>query len=216
MAARLFSIVSIALIVLLALPLAGAAPLAEGKSRKKTITKTFSNSEFITIPAQPGGGVAGPYPSTIQVKKLKKGKIKDINVILRNYNLSNPDNASIMLTATHLPGRTATIMSEAPGSPALVDVTITLDDSAAEQIPSRGPIASGSFQPTNRGLQIDNFPAPAPTPSGNALLNVFNGGKANGTWQLFVFDHSTRGGGSLAGGWSLEITAKVKEKGKKN
>jgi hypothetical protein len=203
------------LIALLALPLAGPAPLAEGKSRKKTVTRTFSNATFITIPGERASGLAAPYPSTINVSGLKKGKILDVNVILRNLNHTSPDEIDVLLTAAHLPGRTATVMSDVGGNDDAVDVTLTLDDNSGSRLPGSGPLGSGTFQPANDGASVDDFASPAPAPNGNALLNQFNSAQANGQWQLFVVDDGGGDTGSIAGGWSLEIKAKIKEKKKR-
>ena len=200
------------LVALLALPLVEATPLADAKSKKKVVTKTFSNNSVVTIPGAGDEGPASLYPSTIQVSGLKKGKILDVNVILRNFNHTDTDEVDVLLVASHLPGRTATILSDI-GNADAVDLTLVLDDEAP--LPTIDPIVSGTFQPNNGGAFIDPFPAPAPTPSGNALLNVFDGGKANGQWQLFVVDDATADTGNFAGGWSIQIKAEVKEKVKK-
>src|SRR5687768_8773490 len=100
------------LVALLALPLVEATSPAEAKSQKKTVTKTFSNNSIITIPGAGDQGPAGLYPSAIQVSGLKKGKILDVNVTLRNFNHTDTDEVDVLLVATHLPGRTATILSD--------------------------------------------------------------------------------------------------------
>ena len=201
------------LVALLALPLVEATPLADAKSKKKVVTKTFSNNSVVTIPGAGDEGPASLYPSTIQVSGLKKGKILDVNVILRNFNHTDTDEVDVLLVASHLPGRTATILSDI-GNADAVDLTLVLDDEA--------PVAHDRSHrqrhiPAEQwsARSIDPFPAPAPTPSGNALLNVFDGGKANGQWQLFVVDDATADTGNFAGGWSIEIKAQVKEKDKK-
>jgi hypothetical protein len=198
------------LVALLALPLAEAPPLADAKLKKKIVTKTFSNSSVITIPGAGDEGPASPYPSAIRVGGLKKAKILDVNVTLRNFNHTDPDEVDVLLVASHLPGRTATILSDT-GNTDAINATLFIDDEAP--LPTQNDaIVSGTFQPNNGGAFVDPFPAPAPIPSGNALLNVFDGGRANGLWQLFIVDDAMADTGNFAGGWSIQIKAQVKEK----
>jgi MYXO-CTERM domain-containing protein len=68
-----------------------------------------------------------------------------------------------------------------------------------------GPLVPGTFKPTNFP-NADAFPAPAPAPSGGSALSVFNGTNPNGTWSLYVIDDAPSDGGSIGGGWSLNIT----------
>src|SRR5258708_24895352 len=48
-------------------------------------------------------------------------------------------------------GRSALIMSDAGGGNALVNVTLTFDDTAARLLPDSDPITSGTYQPTGSG-----------------------------------------------------------------
>jgi hypothetical protein len=88
-------------------------------------------------------------------------------------------------------------------------VTLDLDDQAANPLPA-GQLSEGRFKPTNLGAG-DTFPAPAPTPSGGSALSVFNGTNPNGTWNLYVVDDTDNASvGKFAGGWTLEIKARVR------
>jgi hypothetical protein len=96
-------------------------------------------------------------------------------------------------------------------------VTLRLDDEAATLLPDQ-PLHSGTFRPNNNSLDgIVGFNAPAPpVTSANAALSVFDGGDPNGTWRLFVQDrYGSVHSGIVAGGWTLEITAKGKAKKKR-
>ena len=53
---------------------------------------------------------------------------------------------------------------------------------------------------------LEDFPFPAPVPSGSSLLSFFNGTSPNGTWSLYVFDDLGGDIGSIDGGWDLTIT----------
>jgi hypothetical protein len=185
------------------------------KSKKKTVTKTFTDTAPITIPGTGTQGVANPYPSTIQVSGLKKGKILDVNVALNALSHTFPDDIDLLLAATQIPGINATIMSDVGGSTDAVNVNLVLDDAAPTQLPDGSPLVSGTFQPVNFEDLIDGFPAPAPTQTGGSSLAVFNNQNPNGTWQLFAFDDAAADTGNLAGGWALTIKAQIKEKQKK-
>jgi hypothetical protein len=194
----------------------GAGTIAvDAKKKTKKVTKKFSNSTAI---ASDGGGTATPYPSTIQVSGLKKGKILKIRVFLNDFSTDidpGPDDLDILLSASQLPGLTALIMSDGGGAQAANNVNLILDDAAANSLPDDGPLVSGTFKPTNASGTAKLFPSPAPTSSANSALSVFNGGNPNGTWQLWVNDAAGNGPSAFAGGWSIEITAKVKKKKKK-
>jgi hypothetical protein len=194
------------LIATLALPLAMTTQSVEAKSKTKTVT--FTSTAPITLP---GSGIASPYPSEIVVSGLKKGKILDVNVLINGYSEPVPDDIDVLLAATQLPGSNAIIMSDVGGAQAINNVNLVLDDAATSPLPDAGPIVSGTFQPTNASGSADTFPSPAPTPSGNSLLSVFNNQNPNGTWQLFINDNAGNGAGSI-NSWALQITAKVKKK----
>jgi hypothetical protein len=112
-------------------------------------------------------------------------------------------------------------MSDVAGNSDSVDLTLTLDDGAAEGLPGAYALASGSYRPSNRSFgmpsdPVDPIPAPPPPQHLDSdLLSAFDGANPNGAWQLFVFDDTTGDVGVVAGGWSLEITAKVKVKKRK-
>lgn len=198
------------LVASLALPVVDDPQSAQASKRFKNVHKTFSNTGQIAIP---GNGEATPYPTTIQVNGFKKGKIKDVNLTLRNFSHTFPDNVDVLLVAPN--GRNALVMSDVGGNDNADNLTITLDDDAVSGLPLSSQLSSGSFQPTNDG-GIDTLPAPAPLSSGNVALSVFNGANPNGQWQLFVRDDNPGDNGEIAGGWSLQITAKVKQHHKRH
>ena len=115
--------------------------------------------------------------------------------------VDNPNDVNVLLVATHLPGNDALVMCGVGGGTAVQALTLTLDDQAAAPLPT--PLVSGTFKPTSIGVAVDTFSAPAPAPSGNVALSVFNNGNPNGTWQLWVVDDSSTDVGSIAGGWSV-------------
>ena len=190
-------------------------------------TKSFSNSSSIQIPAdqRAAEGRASTHPSEIAVSGFKKGsKITNVRVNLNGLSHGFPDDLDLLLVGPK--GQNILIMSDVGGSVPVQDITLSLDDAFESNgegdLPDEQGIAPANtfnrFAPTNIGSG-DTFPAPAPTPSTANKLAVFNGTDPNGTWKLFAVDdeaHKVEAGqtpvdvGELAGGWSLEITAKSK------
>lgn len=193
------------LVASLALPAVEGTEPAQASKRFKNVHKTFSNSGQIAIP---GNGEATPYPTTIQVNGFKQGKIKDVNLTLFNFSHTFPDNVDVLLVSPN--SRNALVLSDVGGNDNADNLTITLDDDAVSGLPLASQLTSGSFKPTNDG-GIDTLPAPAPLSSGNVALVVFNGANPNGQWQLFVRDDNPGDNGEITGGWSLQITARVKK-----
>jgi subtilisin-like proprotein convertase family protein len=157
---------------------------------------TFSNPNTIVInDAAP----ATPFPSDILVSGLT-GTVFKVTVTLDNITHTFPADLAIMLEGPG--GQTAGLMGNAGGGgPGVVDVTITLDDDAASQIPE--PLVPGTYQPTTFGPLT--FPPPAPPPPYGETLSVLDGTNPNGTWHLWVRDDAPGDVGTI-GGWSLAIT----------
>lgn len=85
-------------------------------------------------------------------------------------------------------GRDRTVMSDAGASSDVSNINIILADETG-----------------------DTFPAPAPSsPIAEALLSGFDGANHNGTWGLYVNDDGNFQDGSIAGGWIIQITARVR------
>jgi subtilisin-like proprotein convertase family protein len=197
----------------LAVLLATAAPVAvtakPDGTRFKTVTRTFSNATPIEIPEE---DAANPYPSTIEATGFKQGKVRDVNVRLRDFSHVITQDVDILLVAPG--GRSAIILSDVAFGESVNNVTVTLDDQAAQPLPADDELVTGAFRPANLGDSNDPFPAPAPTPDGAVALAAFNGINPNGEWQLFVVDDQEGFTGSVAGGWELKLKVKVKKSGK--
>ncbi|MDQ3410659.1 MAG: hypothetical protein M3509_00925, partial [Chloroflexota bacterium] len=199
----------------LALLAGGTAVAAPGKQKKppkkpkfRTITRTFRNDSSIDIRDDT---IANPYPSTIKVSGFKQGKLLDVNVKLENLGHGDPSDIDVLLQAPN--GRRAIIMSDAGDAFDVTNITITLDDQAAEGLRFASPLSSGRFKPTNFGTVgsgDDAFPPPAPAgDTANVELATFDGINPNGTWRLFVVDDIDEGAGSI-GSWALTIKARVR------
>lgn len=134
----------------------------------------FSNPAAITVPDGPTNGsvVATPanlYPSNITVSGLGTS-VTDVNVTLRGLSATFPSDVDILLVAPS--GATAVIMSDAGGdgeNDVLINnVTFTIDDQAANQLPADTPISAGSWRPVDdddevfAALEASRHPRPQP------------------------------------------------------
>ncbi len=190
-------------------------------------TTTSYAAEFCnTAPIVGDNGVpaprpSNPYPSTITVSGLT-GTITDVNVRLLGVTtrpdggglhwaedldvlLAAPDNSNVIL------------MSDAGGnnsesSGPVSNVDLTFDQQAANLLPADSALFTGTFRPVNDDdvdPQItpdDQWPAPAPVPSGSTDLNTFNSLSPNGTWSVFAVDDYGQAAVDINGGWCIDIT----------
>ncbi len=164
-------------------------------------TRTSTSSEPITIN---DNAPANPYPSTIYVDNLG-GQITAISVTISNFTHTFPDDVDILLVSPS--GEKVTLMSDAGGNQPASNLTLTFANTATNQLPDAGPLASRTYQPTNyAGLgTADLFPAPAPgIPYTNTDLGTFVGLDPNGVWSLYVIDDNAEDAGRI-GGWSIRI-----------
>lgn len=165
------------------------------------LTVNFANPSAITIPLF---GNATPYPVTITVSGLS-GPITDLNVTLTGLTHEFINDVGALLVG---PGGQSVVLFDGIGGNTSIPnpVTIVLDDQAAQSLPS-GAIVSGTYKPTNNITSPpDTFPSPAPGLPYGSALSVFNGTNPTGTWRLFIEDFSPPFLGSVAGGFSLQIT----------
>lgn len=193
---------------------AAAGTGVETQSRAQaTKTKNFNNNGQIAInDSFTPPTVATPYPSTIKVGGFKKGKIKDVNVTLKGFGHQFSDDADVLLVSPK--GQNAVVMSDVGGNNLVGNATLKLDDESPSLLPDAtadGAPVSGTFKPANYvDFGADVFPAPAPAPGGGSALSIFDGKNPKGGWKLFVTDDASGGTGQFAGGWSLQIKAKVR------
>jgi subtilisin-like proprotein convertase family protein len=171
-------------------------------------TFTVSNPNGITIiDSGSPPTTADLYPSSISVSGLD-GSISQLTLTLDGLSHTFPSDLDIVLAGPH--GQLCMLMSEVGGSTRLPvsNLTLTLDDSAANSLPIDSMLVSGTFKPTRQfptlGFQFPN-PAPAGSSSAPASLSVFSGTDPNGTWSLYVVDESTPDSGTISGGWSMHV-----------
>lgn len=181
----------------------------DDRAAARTVRR-FANPAPIPIPDE--GQPPAFYPSTIDVRG-PKAAITDVDVTLHNFEHGDSDDIDILLVGPR--GQTAVIMSDVgAGDPPLriTDLTLILDDEAARSMPNAPPAfpvtGTERYRPTNAAIDdADSFPAPAPAnPSPSSALTRFDGTDPNGIWRHFVVDDLRLVDGSIAGGWSLEIT----------
>jgi len=213
---RLRTIAVLLLAVALAAALVALAALAgPAQARTRTVTKTFANTSAIEIPNNSDtqtNGVASPYPSNKGVSGLRRGRILDVNLILKNVSHTCLSDLDVLLVGPR--GQNALVMSDVGACTLTSDVTLTLDDEAINLVPADAALLSGSYRPNDDDIvnstDDDSLPLPAPTLSGGSALSVFDATNPNGTWQLYVEDQWAGDAGEFAGGWALTIEAKVR------
>jgi len=165
---------------------------------------TFCNATSIVMGAG-AGAPAAPFPSNIVVASLPP-LIAKVTVQINNFGHTFPDDVDMLLVGPG--GQNAIIWSDVGGTgpPGASGINITLDDAAASSLPDAGPLVSGTFKPTNSGVAVDTWSAPAPAPAGTSVLSVFNGTNPNGTWNLYVQDDGGGDGGSIGGGYCVTFS----------
>lgn len=158
----------------------------------------YSNTSPIDIP----DGKADPYPSVIAVPA--SAPVADVNVTITGFAHQIAYDVDVLLVGPT--GKTVVLMADNGNATPVTGVNLTFDDAATASLPATGtaPVVSGTFKPSNGGAF--NGTAPAPAGPYGATLSVFNGSSAAGDWSLYVFDDLGIFTGSIAGGWSLNIT----------
>lgn len=161
---------------------------------------TFANPTFISIPDH---GAATPYPSTVVVSGLT-GVVGKVTVTLDQVSHSFPDDINVLLVGPQ--GQNLLLVAGAGGGHPVTNLVLTFDDAATNSLPNSDELLSGTFKPTAYKT-VTVFPRPAPAGPHGTSLAAFNGSDPNGTWSLYVFDDTVGDAGSIAGGWSLTLSA---------
>jgi subtilisin-like proprotein convertase family protein len=163
---------------------------------------TWCNTGSIAVPSS---GPATPYPSHITVSGAGSA-ISLVTVDLADVAQTAPFDLEVLLVGPA--GQNLVLMSDVGGNTAVSGVDLTFADTAAGPIPPGGPLASGTFDPSDDDTDGADaqLPPPAPVVSGATTLATFNGTNPNGTWSLFVHDDASGDSGSIAGGWCLNVS----------
>lgn len=175
---------------------------------------TFSNTNFISLTENlTPPTLAVPYPSTDIVAGVSGQLVQKVTVTLQGFSHTFPSDATILLVGPE--GQESVLMANEGGQNKLsvTNLTLTLDDDATNPLPFNTSLTNGVFKPMNGyypGLPSD-LPPPAPPGSSNApaALSVFRNTNPNGIWNLFIVDDAEGDSGSIANGWSLNLTLAV-------
>jgi len=158
----------------------------------------FSNTNAITIR---DNSSALPYPSTIAVSGIT-GIVGKVTATLVNASHTFPQDVDALLVGA---SAQKTILMSGAGAAPLANATVTFDDSAAPLPDGSAQINTGSYHPASY-LPGLNLPPPARAGPYLAAMSVFNNANPNGTWSLYIADHSAGDSGAVAGGWNLALT----------
>ena len=170
--------------------------------------QTFTAPSAIQIPRNTvTQGPASLYPSPLTVSGAGS-TLTGLSVTFLDLSHAYPDDIDVLLVGPG--GQNVLLMSDAGGFSPITSLTLTFSDTAASFLADNTVLSSGTFKPTNYDAMgmVDSFASPAPNegPYGSAL-SVFNGTNPNGAWNLYVLDDTQGNAGSMAGGWSLTVTA---------
>jgi subtilisin-like proprotein convertase family protein len=174
-------------------------------------TLNFTNAAPITIN---DADVASPYPSTIAVAGVGTipATIGAVQVTINGFNHTFPDDVGMVLVG---PTGAALLLQDGAGDdPDMVNVTYTLSDTGATDLPSLTAWTAGTYQPTSY-FTGDSFPAPGPGttynnpgPAGGntaTFASTWAGTNANGNWALYVVDFTGGDLGLISGGWTISF-----------
>lgn len=191
--------------------LAGSAAVlavAAAPAIASAATRTFSTTGPVGLPAS---GPAGLYPWTIASSGMS-GTTTDVNVKLADLSHERVPDLDALLVGPN--GARTLFMSDIGDDTDIAPpgVDLTFNDSAAGNAPVGAPLISGSYRPTNGGIDPDTFVAPAPAGPYGATLAALKGAGPNGIWSLYLFDDDGMLGdpaAGLLGGWSVTITSQT-------
>ncbi len=166
-----------------------------------TANNSFTNNSLIIIN---DNSTATPYPSVLNVSGVA-GTVSKVTATVSNLSHGSISDVGMLLAG---PTGTNTLLMGNVGSGDVSDVDLTFDDSGAAF--TDNPPASGTYRPTQFVTFVPfpvstNGPALLPKPFGTTL-SVFTNTNPNGTWLLYVIDDVPLDGGTIANGWSLNIT----------
>ena len=166
-----------------------------------TSGSSHTNSASISIPDVADN--ATPYPSSINVAGVA-GTVSKVTVTLNGFNHTFTNDVDILLVGPG--GQKVVLLSDVAYGSTSTGLTVTFDD-AASPAPAAGALGSTFYAPTNIDDDegSDSYGAPAPGGPYGSALSAFNGVSPNGTWSLYVVDDFDDFGGSIAGGWTLNL-----------
>jgi uncharacterized repeat protein (TIGR01451 family) len=164
-----------------------------------TEPRVLENTVAIAIPER---GPASPYPSVIQVEGLS-GVVTGVRVTLNGLSHGYPDDLDVLLVSPS--GRCVVLMSDAGGGWAVTNLSVGFDDAVGWAVPDNLRLTNGVYAPADYEPG-DNLPLPAPQRPYATALQALLGTNPNGEWGLYVADDFAGERGSIARGWTLELT----------
>lgn len=183
-------------------------------------TGSKANGSAITMPVGFDRGPFTPYPSTVTfaqsdfVGSTANAKVSKVVAKLNGLTHSYPDDFQFLLVGPT--GKKVILMANAGGgnANALAGANIAFDDvTASLNAPTdEGALVSGTTYRTSNYAGVGEFDKlgfvepNAPEGPYDANLTAFNGENPVGVWKLFAYDRNVNDAGSIAGGWSLDIT----------
>jgi subtilisin-like proprotein convertase family protein len=149
----------------------------------------------------PDVGQGNPYPSELAVSGLT-GTVSRVSIQIA-LTKAVPDDVDLILIGPQ--GQRSMVLSDAGGTNAVSNLSITFDDASALVEPDSAALGAGTFKPTDYEPG-DTFNAPVPGPPHGAQLSAFNGTNPNGTWKLYAQDDLFNTTGGSIAEWTLFIT----------
>jgi subtilisin-like proprotein convertase family protein len=162
-----------------------------------TANAVFANSAPIVIN---DNAPASPYPASIGVSNVN-GLVLKATVNISGLTHKFPSDVSVLLVAPN--GKKVVLLSRAGGGVAVNNTYLSFDDDSTNLPPQSGLIVDGTYRPTDY-KQNDSFFAPL-TPPYDKSLKALAGINPNGTWSLYVQDDVAPDGGTILGGWSINL-----------
>lgn len=174
---------------------------------------TYTSSFYINIPAFLESGPADVYPVTFDVKEL--GRVTDVNISLNG--LISPYLGDIVAGLRAPDGTSVYFLGGAGGQGSTIQVSLSnyiFDSQAALAIPEfpDPAVPPGTYKESV--YRTDGYQGNSdPLGLGNYTksLTSFNGIKATGTWQLYLFDQYDGDKSQLRGATLSLTTSAVPE-----
>jgi subtilisin-like proprotein convertase family protein len=175
---------------------AGRGVIAGGWSLNYDTAVRRQRLGLVALPKAPfTSGPAQVYPITFDMSAVRPD-VRALNVsVLVDFSHQKPDDLVMVLQSPA--GTTSIVMANAGGNTAAT-VRMTFDDGATQRPPNAGPLASGTFLPTEwPEATPTTLEAPGPQGPYQPALNVFRGQAVQGEWRLWIYDRAQNGTGML-------------------
>lgn len=144
--------------------------------------------------------VATPYPS-VQYVSGQTGVI--VSVTCNVIGFVHADAGDVQMLLVSPSGTKVALMRNAGvGGWPTPSSTFLFSDAGATMLPAVGPLASGTFKPSQYGV-ASSFPAPAPATPYLTTMAAFAGEDPNGSWALWVRDINALDTGAINNGFVL-------------